>query len=149
MLYGLVAGQASLIRESISVYVGIVLATTFGGPLYEYSKNASLGSFQVTETMVKLVLLALPVVLLMFAHMRSHTKHHASIIVTLVLAIFSSLLVVSSVLMQLDPVNLSHVTDESTLALMINQFQLAWLGAVPIMIAIAAFFKPRDRHHKR
>lgn len=147
IIYSLVAGQGALIRESISVYVGLVMANTFGGPLYEYSKTASLGSFSVTETMVRLVLLAFPVVLLMFAHMRSHTRHKSSSIVTIVLAILTSLLLISSVLAQLDSATLASVTDESTLALMIHQFQLAWVGGVVIAIAIAAFFRPKDKHH--
>ncbi len=144
--YGLLAGQAALIRESISIYVGLVLANTFGPFLFEYSKSAA-PNFPVSETAIKIALLILPIIVLQFAHFKSHTKHATSTLITLVLAVLSSMLLISSILSQFDANDLERITTESNLAAQITNLQLLWLALVPIAIAAAALFRPKPKHH--
>lgn len=146
VVYGLVAGQAALIRESISIYVGLVLANTFGTALFEYSKTAS-ASFPVSETAIKIALLLLPIVVLQFAHFKSHTRHATSTVITIVLAILSSMLLISSILSQFSYNDLDRLTTESNLAAQIYGLQLLWLALVPVAVAAAALFRPKPKHH--
>lgn len=144
--YGLLAGQAALVRESISIYVGLVLANTFGPFLFEYSKSAA-PNFPVSETAIKIALLILPIVVLQFAHFKSHTKHATSTLITLVLSILSAMLLVSSILNQFSANDLERITIDSNLAAQITNLQLLWLALVPIAIAAAALFRPKPKHH--
>lgn len=144
--YGLLAGQAALIRESISIYVGLVLANTFGSALFEYSKSVA-PNFPVSETAINIALLILPIVVLQFAHFKSHTKHATSTLITLVLAVLSSMLLIASILAQFDYNELERITTESNLATQIVNLQLLWLALVPVAVAAAALFRPKPKHH--
>lgn len=143
--YSLLAGHMALVRESISVYVGLVLANSFGKPIYEWASNGGGSGFPINQTTMNLILLFLPIVLLQFGPHRSHNGRHHSMIVTFLLAAFTSMLIVSSVLSLLDPVTLAHTTDQSNLASWIYELRLLWLAAVPLTIASSALVK--HRHH--
>jgi hypothetical protein len=143
--YGMIAGQGSLIREAISVYVGLVLANNFGKPLHDYIQQGS--SYEVNETVVRLVLLAIPIIVLQFAHPHMKSRHKPSMIITLILAVLTAMLLISSVMDQLSPIDLNRLTDESNLAAQIYNLRLGWLGLVPIVIAAAAIFRPKEKHH--
>jgi hypothetical protein len=148
VVYGLAAGQVALMREAISIYVGIVLAATFGKPLYDFSLHSANGSLPVNQTVFQLALLLLPVILLQFGGHRDHrTKHRTSMIATLILAIATAMLLISSVLKQLNPVDLSHTLDGSNLASQIMNLWLVWVAAVPLAIAAAGIIRPREKHH--
>ncbi|HUC20933.1 MAG TPA: hypothetical protein VMR98_05600, partial [Candidatus Polarisedimenticolaceae bacterium] len=101
----------------------------------------------LNETTVNLFLLLTPVVLLQFGrhHARSGHKHH--LVITFVLAVLTGFLLISSILHQLDPVMLNNAIEQSNLAAWIYEFKLVWLGAVPLVIAASAFFRPKGRHH--
>lgn len=148
-LYGMIAGHAALIRESVSVYVGIVLAASFGKPLYDYIQQSAGGGLAVSESMIKLLLLLVPILLLQFGRKHGHDTGHHNIFVTLLLSILTAMLLVSSVIQQFDPVALSRITDQSNLASWIHDFYLVWLATVPIAIAVSAFFKPNLRGKHR
>jgi hypothetical protein len=144
--YALIAGQGALIREAISIYVGLVLASAFGEPLYNYIQQSSGSGFGVNQTMVNLALFAIPIVVLQFAHPHMKTRHKPSMIITLILAVLTAMLLISSVLEQLSAVDLNRLTDESNLAAQIYSLRLVWLGVVPIAIAAAAVFRPKEKH---
>lgn len=148
-IYGVVAGHAALVRESVSIYVGLVLASAFGAPAYSYLHKSAGGSLHITQTIVQLLLLLVPVLLLQFGRRHTTAHHKHNLIITGLLAVLAAMLLVSSVLNQLNPVMLSHVTDESPLASWAYDFRLAWLAAVPLAIAASALFKPKEhnRHH--
>ena len=144
--YSLVAGHAALVRESISIYVGLVLASSFGKTVYEVaSKNASENSI-ITQTLVNLILLILPVILLQFGRLHSKTHHKHRLVITLILATAAALLLASSVLVQLDPRTLTEVTQQSNLAAWLYELRLVWLASVPVAIAASALIKPKDHH---
>lgn len=147
LVYGFVAGQSALIRESISIYVGLVLAAAFAQPLFDYIRQASSGNYAPTETMVRLILFGLPIVLLMFVHGRERVRHRTSPLVTTILSLASGLLLISSVLNQLDAITLGRITQSSNLASWIHDLQLVWIAIVPVAIAATAIIRPRERHH--
>lgn len=146
-VYGMIAGHGALVREAISVYVGIVIATTFGKPLYDYIQASAGGGLAVSQTLVQMTLLVLPIVLLQFGHRAPHTGRHGySHIVTFILAVLTAMLIVSSVITQLDDVSRSHILDQSNLAAQIYNLRIAWIGLVPLAIAASAVFRPKAHH---
>jgi hypothetical protein len=68
-------------------------------------------------------------------------------IVTLILAVLTGLLLVAAVLQQLSSVDLSHTVENSNIASQIYDYRLIWIGLVPLVIAVAAFFHPKEKHH--
>lgn len=146
-VYGVIAGHGSLVREAISVYVGIVIATTFGHPLYEYIQHSAGGGLVVNQTLVQMLLLVLPIVLLQFGHRAPHSsKHGYSRIITFILAVLTAMLIVSSVIGQFDDVTRGHILDNSNLASQIYNLRIAWIGLVPLAIAASAVFRPKQHH---
>lgn len=143
-LYGAMAGQGALIRETISVYVGIVLATTFAEPLYKFSQQQAGGGFGVSQTIIGLLLLVLPIVILLLANRHHHIRRHSSLIITLILAVLASLLLISSVISQFNAEAIKSITDESNLAAQIYTFRLAWLGLVPLAIGASVLFHRKE-----
>lgn len=147
--YGVLAGQGAMIRETISVYVGIVLAATFAEPIYSYSQQQAGGGFGVSQTIIGLILLTLPIIILLLASRRHHVRHHDSIIITLILGVFASLLLISSIIQQFDAASIESITNESNLAAQIYTYRLAWLGLVPIAIGASILFHRREDKRKR
>lgn len=145
-MYGLLAGQAALIREAISIYVGLVIALYFGKPLFDYLQQSAGGNLPVNQSSVQLILLALPIIMLQFAHHKAHIKAHSSIVMTFILALLVALLAVSSVITQLDPVALNRIRTDSNLASWIYDLRLAWIGLVPVSIAMTAILQRRQAH---
>src|SRR5690348_11040518 len=72
LLYSLLAGYGALVRESISIYVGLVLAATFGKPIYDYVHH-QFGQYPINQTEVQILLLVVPIVILQFAKL--HVGH--------------------------------------------------------------------------
>ncbi len=145
--YGMLRGQGALIREAISTYVGLVLAATFGEPLYDYLQQQAGGGYGATQSMVQMVLLVLPIIILQFASHSPHMRHRTSHVITFILAVLTSMFLISSFLTQLSPSELKAVTDESNLATQIHRLHLIWLALVPAAIAVSAVFKPKEKHH--
>jgi hypothetical protein len=146
VLYSLVVGHAALVREAISLYVGLVLAATFGSQAYAKIAGGD-GHFPLSQTEVKVLILILPVVLLQFGHHKVAHKHHYSFVVTLILALLTGLLAISSVMSQLDAGALQTTLNNSTWASWIYDFRYAWLAGVPIGIAASALFGGKSRSH--
>ncbi|TAK89185.1 hypothetical protein EPO04_03755 [Patescibacteria group bacterium] len=148
-LYGAMAGQGALIRETISVYVGIVLASTFAEPLYNYSQQQAGGNYGVSKTIIGLLLLILPILILLLANRHHHIRRHSSLIVTLILAVLAAMLLISSIIAQFDSAAVQTITNESNLASQINSFHLAWLGLVPLAIGASMLFHRSEEKRRR
>ncbi|HUC87311.1 MAG TPA: hypothetical protein VMR75_03260 [Candidatus Saccharimonadales bacterium] len=144
--YGVVAGYTALVRESISVYVGLVLANSFGNTAYDAITNNAGNHFPVSLTEVRLLLLIAPILILQFTRRHGHGAggHKHSLVVTLVLAALAAMLVVSSGLGQLSQTALANTVLNSNLASWIYQLRLLWLAAVPIAIAAGAILHPKS-----
>lgn len=148
-LYGAMAGQGALIRETISVYVGIVLAATFAEPLYKFSQQQAGGGFGVSQTIIGLLLLVLPIVILLLANRHHHIRRHSSLMITLILAVLASLLLISNVIAQFDSVAIQRITEESNLAYQIYTYKLAWLGLIPLAIGASVIFHRSEEKKRR
>lgn len=148
-LYGAMAGQGALIRETISVYVGIVLASTFAEPLYSYSQKQAGGGFGVSQTIIGLLLLILPILILLVASRHHHIRRHTSLIITFIIAILAAMLLISNIIAQFDPVAIQRITEESNLAYQIYTYKLAWLGLVPLAIGASVIFHRSEEKKRR
>jgi hypothetical protein len=144
-VYGLVAGYTALVRESISVYVGLVLANSFGSAAYQAITHGADNRFPVTQTEVQLLLLIAPIVILQLTRRHGHSGHKHNLVVTALLAALASMLVISSVLSQLSQTELSTTLLNSNLASWIYDLRLLWLAAVPVAIGVTAIFHPKHR----
>src|SRR5205823_4387068 len=122
-------------------YVGLVLAASFGEPLYDYIARGH--GAPVSQTQVKLLLLVIPIILLQFGRRHEKHAHKHNVVITLIQAFLTAMLIASSVLSQLGPLELSRVTDQSSLASWIYDFRLLWLAGVPLAIAASALIKPK------
>lgn len=147
-VYGVIAGYTALVRESISVYVGLVLANTFGSPVYHAIAPGADNHFPVSLTDVRMLLLIAPIVVLQLTRRHGHSGHKHNMVVTLLLAALTSMLVVSSVLSQLSSSALAQTTLQSNLASWIYSARLLWLAAVPVAIGVGAVFHPKDHRHR-
>jgi hypothetical protein len=148
-IYGVIAGYTALVRESISVYVGLVLANSFGAAAYRVIAPGADSHFPVSQVEVRLLLLIAPILVLQLTRRHGHGAGRAkhNLVVTLLLAALTAMLVVSSVLSQLDPTSLASTLLNSNLASWIYQLRLLWLAAVPIAIAVGAIVHPRTHRH--
>lgn len=145
--YSMIAGYGALVREAISIYVGIVLAGAFGETVYNYASNGPAANLPITQPTVQLALLVIPIILLQFGRRHVHGAHKHHMIITLLIAVLTAMLLISSVMAQLDSDTLSGITEASNLASWISHLRLVWLGAVPVAIGVSAIFKPK-RHHQ-
>jgi len=150
VVYTLIAGYAALVRESISIYVGLVLAGNFGRPLYEQITGGAGSKFSVSQTDVQMLLLIIPIVVLQFGRRHHHSAHRHNLVVTLISALLTALLLVSSALGQLSDLALTTTLEQSNLASWIYQFRLLWLALVPLAIVATGLLGSGvlKRHHK-
>jgi hypothetical protein len=148
-VYGVVAGYTALVRESISVYVGLVLANSFGATIYNAITHGAGGHFPVSQTEVRLLLLIAPILILQLTRRHGHGAggHKHNLVITLILAALAAMLVVSSALSQLSQASLTSTLLNSNLASWIYQLRLLWLAAVPIAIAAGAILHPKSHRH--
>jgi hypothetical protein len=148
-VYGIIAGYTALVRESISVYVGLVLANSFGSAAYNAITHGTGSHFPVSSVDVRMVLLIAPILVLQLTRRHGHShgsgSHKHNLVVTLLLAALAAMLVVSSGLSQLSQSSLANTLLNSNLASWIYQLRLLWLAAVPIAIAVGAVLHPRHR----
>jgi hypothetical protein len=143
IVYAVIAGHTAIARLAASIYVGLVLASTFGGIVHA---NTTQAAFKISSEAARLALLALPVVLIQLGHHRVHTtKHQTHFVITSLLGVLTAMLIIASVLLQLEPGSREAITKESNLASLIYSLQLWWLGLVPVAIAAVAFIRPK-RH---
>jgi hypothetical protein len=146
LVYSVLRGHMALIREAISIYVGLVLASSLGKPIYDYLSHGMAQNVPLNETTVKLFLLLAPVLILQIGRHHSKSGHKRHIVITFVVAVLTSFLLISSVMNQLDPLTLNRAMEQSNLAAWIYEFKLGWLGAVPLAIAVSSFFRPKGHH---
>lgn len=139
LLYGLLLGQQKLKTFALSAFVGLVMVITFADGLASIVQKGG-GNFSLT--VIKLVLFTVPVILLEFGH-KEKSKGSGSLTVTLLLAVLTSALLISSVLSFLNSATVSNITKESILADWVYSFRLAWLIAVPATIVGGNFLASR------
>jgi hypothetical protein len=146
VVYGLILGHNKLKTLALSVYVGVVLAGTFGRPLFEllqrshFDLNGRLG-----QATVQLIVFGLPVILLEFGR-KEHGRKRArgGFGMTFILCVLTAALVISSALALLDPTAVADITGRSILAKEIYTFRLWWLALVPAAVIGENFIKPKE-----
>lgn len=143
VLYGLLLGHSKLKTFALSVYVGLVLAQTFGQSLFSQAQK----HLSISQNTVTLLLFGLPLLLLELGRKeRGRRRGQGGMIITLVLCILTAALVISAGLSLLDPDSLKRTLGDSSLAFEIYQFRLWWLAAVPVAVIGENFIKPRESH---
>jgi hypothetical protein len=140
-LYGGLAGKFHLRLFILSIYVGLVLAQQLGGVVHPYL--ASLSSEQVNW-----LLLAVPILIFSFAPRGKHSRDRGSSIINLGVGLAAGALLVTSALQVLPTSQLETVTQDSFLALQLNQWHLWLLGLLPLAIVVQTFHQaPEKSHH--
>ncbi len=134
LLYGLILGQSKLKTFALSAFVGLVMVLTFADGAFTllHKFHFDLGG-HLSLTVVKLALFVIPVLILEFGH-RDKSKNHGGTTVTLILAVLTAALLISSVLTFLDSQQSSRIINESIIAHWIYALRLVWLVAVPIAV---------------
>jgi hypothetical protein len=151
LLCGLFFGASRIKTFALSVYVGIVLATTFAQAVFDLATTNHM-TFGLTIGSFRLILFAAPVILLELGHRDHGSKRHGhGMLTTLLLGIATAGLIISSGLSFLDGDTLKNILLGSNLASMIYSVHLAWLVSVPLLVVGASFIKMgegmRGGHH--
>ncbi len=137
---GFVLGQHKVKTFVLSVYVGIVLATELGQPVFDFLSGRGLtmgGAIGIAK--VRIMLLALPVIGLELGHNKQNRGQRRGMVLTMILAVLTAALLISSVIFLLEPEGRQQALDRSTLASIFYGLRLWWLAAVPV-VAIAESF---------
>ncbi len=143
LLYGLFLGQNKLKTFALSCFAGLVMVMTFANGAETLLHKTSFGG-HFGLTMVKIILFALPVVVLEFGH-KEKSKSKSRISMTVILAVLTAALLISSIISFLDSGAASNILRSSILADWIYTFRLAWLVAVLVVIAAENFLPSRSR----
>lgn len=145
LLYGLLLGQQKLKTFALSAFVGLVMVLTFADGLMNllHKSNINLGG-HLSLSLIKLVLFVIPVIILEFGH-KEKGKSRGGITMTLILAVLTAALLISSVISFLASDTAQMVIHQSILADWIYTFRLVWLIAVPIAV-VGENFIPSKSH---
>lgn len=146
VIYGVLLGHSKIRTLALSSYVGWVLSSEVGISLYNAVKGLSFAA-HTTPSSIRLFLYITPIILLEFSRRKHEPGERAGLIVTLVLSVATAALLVVGYLHQLQTDSLATITGASQIAFAINQFRVAVLVAVPVLILAEAFIKPKDKHH--
>jgi hypothetical protein len=141
-VYGIIAGKQRLRILILSVYVGIVLAGQMASVVRPYL--TMLGEDQVTW-----LLLGAPIVVFGFIGI-VHKKHHSkgSFIANLLVGLMTGALIISSALHLLPTSQMAAITNDSVVALFLEQNHLWFLGLLPIIALIMGFMSgEKSSHH--
>ena len=139
VIYGVFMGHSKVRTLALSTYVGLVLSSELAVSLHGAVSSLSL-------TTAKLILYLAPVVLLEFGRTHHLPAARRGMIITMVLAVATAALLVSGFASQLDADGLKHFTGGSSLGYVVYNLRLVWLGAVPGLIVLEGFIKPKDKH---
>jgi hypothetical protein len=141
ILVGLFASLERIRQLALSVYVGLVLASSLGVVVFTTLAPHGL-NFSLDR--VKLILFILPILLLSITHAKAKHKN-SNTILTLILAVLVGALIVSSVFLLLGASGTS-LLQSSMLATVIYQLRLVWLAAVPAVAVVASMAKGKKGH---
>jgi len=145
LVYGLIMGHNKLKTFALSCFAGLVMVMTFANGLNSIVQKAhwTLGG-HLGLTAVKIILFTLPVVILEFGH-KEKGKNKGGFLITMILAVVTAALLISSIISFLDSGAASNILRSSILADWIYTFRLAWLVAVLVVVA-AENFMPNKSH---
>ncbi len=146
--YGILLGPEKIRTLAISAYVGIVLATQLGNTAAK-AIQGSHSANSTNGTIIKLVLLILPVLLLELGRRHKGGRHgfHHGLIATLILAGLTGLLLVSSGLHLLTASEFKAIKGDSFLAAQVYSLHLWWVALVPLAVIAEAFIRPKEGRH--
>jgi hypothetical protein len=142
-VYGLAGGKQRLRLLILSVYVGIVLAEQMSAIVKPYA-----GGLGVDQ--LNLLLLSLPIVVFGFAKQHSSKSHRpdkGSAIANILVGIMTGGLIVASALRLLPTSELADIDGDSFLAMILQQYQLWLLGALPLVALLMGLIKAPQKHH--
>jgi hypothetical protein len=144
MLGGIVLGQHRVKTFALSVYVGIVLATQLGDPVFGFlaGRGLTLGTL-IGVAKVRMALLALPIILLELGHNKQHSGHRRGMILTMILSVMTAALLISTVISLIEPDIRQTVLDGSSLASIFYGLRLWWIGLVPVVAIAESFMKSK------
>jgi hypothetical protein len=140
-LYGLLAGKQRLRILILSIYVGIVLAEQMAAVLAP--KLTMLGTDQVSW-----LLFGLPILIFGFigvVHKKNHAKGAA--VANIIVGFFTGALIVSSALRLLPTSQMAAVSDDSFLAMILQQYHLWILGLLPLVALVLGFMRSEKAGH--
>lgn len=146
VVYGLVLGRSRLKTLALSVYVGLVIAGELGLSLFNFLASRHLFSATLNQTNVTLGLFILPLLMLELGRREHHGRgeQKGGMIMTLILAVLTAALTVSSGLHLFDPSSLKHILTGSTLAATVYRLRLWWIATVPLAVIGENFIRSKD-----
>jgi hypothetical protein len=136
LLYGLLLGQHKIKTFALSVYVGIVIANELGQMVYGLlTRNHWNFHGALTPGEVRLALFMVPILLLEIGRRERRVKsHEGGMGLTIILAVLTSALVLSSALSLLDPATRRPLVESSFLATELYNLRIWWILAVPVVV---------------
>lgn len=146
ILTGLLLGQERVKTFALSVYAGIVIASELGPVLHKWVQSQNILGGTLGTTSVKLILFALPILILEFGRRKHLKAGRSGFIMKLVLSILTAALLISSALSLFDPIALKRILAESSLAWPIYNFRLWWIALVPVAVLGESFIRSREPH---
>jgi hypothetical protein len=142
-IYALVAGKQRVRLIILSVYVGIVLAEQFSQMVKPY-----VGFLSLSQT--SLLLLGLPVLIFGLAPQKGHKGEHdkGSSIANMLVGMLTGGFIVASALRLMPTSEMAAVDGDSFVAMVLQQYQLWLLGALPIVALLLGMFKSKESSKK-
>jgi energy-converting hydrogenase Eha subunit B len=86
-------------------------------------------------------------VLLYFSQRGKDAHSHIGIVVGLIFAGLTAALMIALGITLLDGAGQKSVIGASTIAMIIDRYRLAWIIAVPAMMIVTTFMKPKEKGH--
>lgn len=147
IIYGLVLGHNKIKTFALSVYVGIVLAETFGASLQAWlsAQRWDLNG-ALSESVVSIILFVLPLVLLEIGKIRhGRSKARGGTVMTILICLATACLLIASGLELLEAATREVATGQSWLAFYIYKYRTWFVAAVPVAIITEnLILRPRD-----
>ncbi len=146
---GLVLGEIRMQRIAMSSYVGLVIATFLGGPLYKLLTNVKF--VDLGESAIKIILFVATVLLLSF-HRKSDFMHKGKIsIKSAILSFLTAGFISTSILNMLNQATLNKFLTDYNIVAMLYTFRFWFMGLTAAWIVIMNFWPgaKEDRYHKK
>ncbi|HSX48499.1 MAG TPA: hypothetical protein VLF41_03305 [Candidatus Nanoarchaeia archaeon] len=144
VFYGLLLGRNKIKTLAMSTYVGIVIATELGGRLADLLASKHISG--LSNNIVLIILFVAPLLILEFGRREHHGRgsKHGGMIMTLVLAVLTAALIISSGLHLLDPETRKTILQQSALATAVSGLRGWWIALVPLAVVGENFIPNRD-----
>lgn len=144
IFYGLILGRNKIKTLAMSTYVGIVIASELGGRTADLLASKHLSG--LSNNVVQIVLFVAPLLILEFGRREHHGRgsKHGGMTMTLVLAVLTAALIISSGLHLLDSETRTTILRQSSLATAISGLRGWWIALVPLAVVGENFIPNRD-----